>query len=109
MKINEFISITSFSIKRIIDFERMTIDHYIGENKESDMDVLDEDSYNELVKFLRNRLKLVKRFTKKSNKVAEEVSTVFIASSKELGEMLDTFTNTLTDEQKQQTIKYFKD
>ena len=108
MGINEFVKQTSFSIKRIIDFERSTIDHFIQDSKESDLDALDEDSYKDLIKFLRNRLKLVKRFTKKSETLAEEISTVHIASAKEIGEMLDTFTNTLNDEQKQQAIKWFK-
>jgi len=108
MKISEFITQTSFSIKRVIDFERSTIDHFVGDTKEQDLDVLDEDMYKDIVQFLNNRLKLVKRFTRKDEHVAEEVSTVFIASGNEIGEMLDTFVNTLTNEQQQQTIKYFK-
>ena len=107
MKISEFISTTKFSIMRIIDMEKMLIEHKIQAKKGVDLDVLDEDAYNDLIKVLRTRLKLVKRFTKKSKHVAEEESHVYIASGKEIGEMLDTFTNTLTDEQQQQTIKFF--
>ena len=107
MKISEFIKQTSFSIKRVIDMEKMNISHFVQSNKEQDLDVLDEATYNDLIKFLKGRLKLVKRFTKESEHSAEEVSTVYIASAKELGEMLNTYTNNLTKEQQQQTIKWF--
>jgi len=108
MKISEFISATKFSIMRIIDMERMVVEHKIQAKKGMDIDVLDEDAYNDLIKMLRTRLKLVKRFTKKSEHIAEEESHVYIASGKEIGEMLDTFTNTLTDDQRQKAIKFFK-
>jgi len=107
MEIGEFTKLTRFSIKRIIDFERMTIDHFVQTSKESDLDVLTEEVYNDMIQYLRGRLKLVKRFIKTSDKTAEEISTVYIASSKEIGEMLNTFVNTLTKEQQQQTVKYF--
>jgi len=106
MGINDFVKLTQFSIKRIIDMEKMYVKHFVQDNKESDLDVLDEDTYKDLVKFLKGRLKLTKRFRRKSEHIAEEIGTVFICSGKELAEMLDYY-NTLTGEQKQQTIKYF--
>ena len=107
MKISEFIDITKFSTKRIIDFDRNTVEHFIQENKEADLSVLDEDSYNDLIRFLKARLKLTHRFTKKSESVAEEVNTVYICSGKELGEMLEYY-RTLTEDQQTQTINHFK-
>ena len=105
MKINDFLKETSFSVKRIIDFERMTVDHFIGTKKGSDLDTIDEDTYKDLIKFLNGRLKLTKRFVKEDEGLAVENSVVHIASRKEISELLESYRH-LTEEQQLLTIKH---
>ena len=107
MRISEFIDATKFNLKKIVDFNKMTVDHFMQEKKESEIEALTEDTYNDLIKFLSGRLKLTKRFVREDEHLGTETREVYIASGKELGEMLDTFTNTLTNEQRQKTIAFF--
>ena len=105
MKISDFANDNQFSVSKKIDFDNLDVTHTINDSIDGDIDILTEESYNKLRKYLSDRLKPATKFFKKGN-IAYHEATVYIASGNTISELLSSFNN-LTDEQKVLAIEYF--
>ena len=106
MKISEFISNFTIKLSELVSFDKMEVDHVLNGQESAHPSVLNEDTYKHLIELINDRLSISRNGKILNKKNIRFTSIAYLCNGDDLANLLTTF-NTLSEEQKEQTIKYF--